>query len=72
MNGLKNFFYRNNDIIIVLLILTAAAYLIYDRVNIIMDYPQQAAAQNQVRTVQETDAPDSTTGTNEGGQLWHW
>ena len=59
MNGLKNFFYKNNDIIIVLLILIVAAFLIYSRVNLIMDYPEKMAAQNLTETVQETE----TTGT---------
>ena len=61
MNGLKNFFYKNNDIIIVLLILIVAAFLIYSRVNLIMDYPEKMAAQNLTETVQETE----TTGTTD-------
>ena len=36
---MRNFLYKHNDIIIVLMILTAAAYLIYDRVGVIMEYP---------------------------------
>ncbi len=58
MNGLKDFFYKNNDIIIVLLILVAAAYLIYDRIGLIMDYPAQAAVSTQTQTVQEAEDSD--------------
>lgn len=60
MNGLKNFFYKNNDIIIVFLILIVAAFLIYTRVGLIMDYPQKAAAQNLTETVQGTESTDTT------------
>ncbi len=35
---MRNFWYKNNDIIIVLMILAAAAWLIYDRVGVIMEY----------------------------------
>ncbi len=59
MNGLRNFFYKNNDIIIVFLILIVAAFLIYNRVCIIMEYPEKAAAQNLTETVQETEAADT-------------
>lgn len=59
MNWLKNFFYKNNDIIIVLLILIVAAYVIYDRINLIMDYPEQAASQGPATTIEETAAPDT-------------
>ena len=55
MNGFKNFVYRYNDIIIVLLILVAAAFLIYGRVTLIMEYPQKIAAQNLTESVQETE-----------------
>ena len=63
MNGLKDFFYKNNDIIIVFLILIVAAFLIYTRVGIIMEYPEQAAAQNLTETVQETEAADTAEKT---------
>lgn len=59
MNGLKNFFYKNNDIIIVLLILIVAAFVIYTRVTIIMDYPDRTAVQNPLKTIQELVAPDT-------------
>lgn len=66
MNGLKNFLYKNNDIIIVLLILIVAAFLIYTRVGIIMEYPEKIAAQNltqSTQTVQETEAAEPTEAT---------
>lgn len=43
MRKIKDFFYDKNDIIIVLIILAAAAFIIYTRINVIMDYPEQLA-----------------------------
>lgn len=45
MNRIKDFFYNKNDIIIVLIILAAAAFVIYDRMDTIMAYPDTLAAQ---------------------------
>lgn len=39
MKKIKDFFYDKSDIIIVLLIVAAAAFLIYNRIDAIMDYP---------------------------------
>jgi len=60
---MRNFIYKYNDIIIVLLILVVAAFLIYSRVTIIMDYPEKIAAQNPTQTVQETEADETTEET---------
>ena len=60
---MRNFLYKNNDIIIVFLILVVAAFLIYSRVTIIMEYPEKIAAQNLTQTVQETEADDTTEQT---------
>lgn len=60
---MRNFIYKYNDIIIVLLILVVAAFLIYSRVTIIMDYPEKIAAQNPAQTVQETEADETTEET---------
>lgn len=45
MNRIKDFFYNQNDIIVVLIILLAAAVVIYDRMGVIMEYPQTVATQ---------------------------
>ena len=58
MNHLKDFFYNRSDAIIVLIILIAAGLLIYNRVGIIMDYPQQIADGNKAQV--EEQAADET------------
>ncbi len=59
MNRIKDFFYNKNDIIIVLIVLVAAAFLIFNRVNALMDYPaklaEEIAAESEVNTTQEVD-----------------
>ena len=60
---MRDFLYKNNDIIIVFLILIVAAFLIYSRVTIIMEYPEKMAAQNPTQTVQETEADDTVQET---------
>lgn len=60
---MRNFLYKNNDIIIVFLILIVAAFLIYSRVTIIMEYPEKMAAQNPTQTVQETEVDDTVQET---------
>ena len=60
---MRDFLYKNNDIIIVFLILIVAAFLIYSRVMIIMEYPEKMAAQNPTQTVQETEADDTVQET---------
>lgn len=67
MRKIKDFFYDKNDIIIVLIILALAAFIIYTRIGIIMDYPEKmadesaATAQTTVSetTVSETEATSS-------------
>lgn len=58
MKKLKDFFYDKNDIIIVLIILAAAAFIIYTRIETIIDYPEklakQSAATETVQTVDES------------------
>lgn len=65
MNKIKDFFYDKNDIIIVLIILALAAFIIYSRIGIIMDYPEKLADKNTTTvqtTVEETTtAPEETT-----------
>lgn len=60
MRKLKDFFYDKNDIIIVLLIVAAAAFIIYNRIDAIMDYPETYAKEaaetaTKTKTVEETD-----------------
>jgi len=43
MRKIKDFFYDKNDIIVVLIILLAAAFIIYTRIEVIMEYPQQTS-----------------------------
>ncbi len=54
MNRIKDFFYKKNDIIIVLIVLVAAAFLIYNRVEALMDYPAQLAEENAAKPEVET------------------
>ena len=55
MNHIKDFFYNKSDVLIVLIILIAAGWLIYDRVGIIMDYPQQIAEDNKVQVEEQAE-----------------
>lgn len=60
MRKLKDFFYDKNDIIIVLLIVAAAAFIIYNRIDAIMDYPETYAKEaaetaTKTKTVEETE-----------------
>lgn len=55
MEKIKDFIYRQNDLVIVLLILATAAFVIYDRVTVIMDYPEQFATES---VVMEQTVPD--------------
>lgn len=61
MNRIKDFFYNKNDIIIVILILVAAAFLIYNRIGIIMDYPEKLAdSQATKQTVEQQETTEAT------------
>ena len=55
MNHIKDFFYNKSDVIIVLIILIAAGWLTYDRVGIIMDYPQQIAEDNKGQVEEQAE-----------------
>lgn len=61
MRKLKDFFYNKNDIIIVLIILAVAAFIIYSRIGIIMEYPEKMAESNETATMQETPTLESET-----------
>ncbi len=59
MNHIKDFFYNKSDVIIVLIILIAAGLLIYDRVGVIMDYPQKFAEDNKVQVEEQAEEPSA-------------
>ena len=58
MKKLKDFFYNKNDILVVLIILAAAAFIIYTRIGVILDYPEklakEAAATETTQAVAES------------------
>lgn len=58
MRIIKNFFHNINDLIVVAIILVAAAILIYWRLDIILDYPEQVLDKQNTSTV--VDDIDST------------
>lgn len=64
MGKIKDFFYNKNDIIIVLLILAIAGFIIYTKINVIMDYPEKLA-ESQAATTQETSETADTSAASE-------
>lgn len=46
MNKIKDIFYNKNDIVIILAILAIASFLIWNRIDAIMDYPSELIAAN--------------------------
>ena len=64
MNKIKDFFYNKNDIIIVLVILVAAAFIIYGRIGVIMDYPKVLAE----KTAESQQAENSTKNTGSSSE----
>lgn len=61
MKKLKDFFYDKNDIIIVLIILAVAAFIIYTRIETIMEYPEELAKQNAATETTQTTASESSS-----------
>ena len=61
MNKIKDFFYKRNDVMIVLIILIAAGLLIYNRIGVIMEYPEKLAEQNAANKAEQMidDAQDA-------------
>ena len=55
---MRDFFYKKNDIIIVLIILVLAGFLIYNRINVILDYPAQLAEQ-QAQAAQQAEETEN-------------
>ncbi len=62
MRKIKDFFYDKNDILIVLIIVAAAAFIIYTRIDAIMEYPEKAAQAVQEAEIssveQESSVPE--------------
>lgn len=65
MRRIKDFFYNKNDILIVLIILAAAAFIIYTRIGVIMDYPEKLAEQNAAAAEQTVTAEKSAEASSE-------
>jgi hypothetical protein len=72
MNRLKDILYNKNDILVALVILAIAGFVIYNRINVIMDYPgtlvAQAGTDNPpvAEQIDESDDADQQTDeTNE-------
>lgn len=61
MNKLKDFLYNKNDIIIVLIILTIASFIIYTRIDAIMDYPEKLAKQTAATETESITQTESAT-----------
>jgi cytoskeletal protein RodZ len=64
MNKIKDFFYNKNDIIIVLIIIALAGFIIYTRIQVIMDYPETYAESIADQTQEETTEVQAS-GTDE-------
>ena len=69
MKKLKDFFYDKNDIIIVLLIVIVAGFIIYNRIDNVMSYPEQyakeVAAKEEKETVPATEPSTEETSETE-------
>ncbi len=73
MKKIKDFFYNISDILIVLIIVAAAAFLIHNRIDSIMDYPakyaeemEKANTEQILETTEATQAEEpSTDSSNE-------
>lgn len=69
MKSFKDFLHDTNDLIIAALIVIIAAFLIVWRFNVIMDYPNKAAAESHQQT-ESVEVANYETGTAfEGGVL---
>lgn len=63
MRSIRNFIYNFSDIFVALLIIGLAAFLIWTRIDVIMDYPNSNGAD---KTVQTTAGVDVETTENYG------
>jgi hypothetical protein len=68
---MKNFLYNKSDILVALLIVAAAAFLIWSRIDNIMDYPSNvgaADARTTERPISEQNDPDPNAETGEDNE----
>lgn len=65
MKKIKDFFYDKNDIIIVLLIVAAAGFIIYTRIDAIMDYPEKYAKEMEATIASEMKEDTSSATSTE-------
>lgn len=61
MRSFRNFMYNYSDIFVALVIIALAAFLIWTRVDVIMDYPNTIAAENSTETSADVDPQYITT-----------
>ena len=64
MRSIRNFFHDINDILLALIIVVIASGIIYWRLNIILDYPKQLAAEQA--TYEQEDVAEEETADAEG------
>ena len=65
MNKLKDIIYDKNDLLIALIILLCAAFIIYQRIDVIMGYPSTLEATAQTNT---TESAVQYSGNNESSK----
>lgn len=61
MRSFRNFMYNYSDIFVALIIIALAAFLIWTRVDVIMDYPNTIAAEKSTQTSADVDPQYMTT-----------
>ena len=61
MRSFRNFLYNYSDIFVALVIIALAAFLIWTRVDVIMDYPKTLAAENAAQASADVDPQASST-----------
>lgn len=61
MRSLRNFLYNYSDIFVALVIIALAAFLIWTRVDVIMDYPNTLTADNSAQVSADAGAQTNVT-----------
>jgi hypothetical protein len=61
MKSFKDFFHDNNDYLLAIVIVIIAAWLIVWRINVILDYPEKVASQQDAQKTEETERVVSTS-----------
>ena len=65
---MRDFFYSKSDLLVALIIILLAAFVIYTRVGVIMEYPTRAQGENSAIYESETTSPDEEAGTDADNQ----